>query len=205
MQQRIIEKTTELFFKYGLKGVTMDDIASSLGVSKKTIYQYYSDKDSLVDAVVQAEIDRGEMECNQFLANSENAIHEIFMEMSMMQKMLSTLNPFVLYDMQKYYPNSFKKFDEHKNQFMYQIIMQNIERGKKEELYRTEINADILAKLRIESIFLVFNTDLFPPTKYSVLQVSMEILNNFIHGMCTPKGLKQLLKYTTQSKTTNHL
>jgi len=66
MEQRIIEKTTELFFRYGLKGVTMDDIASSLGVSKKTIYQYYSDKDSLVDAVVQAEIDRGEMDCNYF-------------------------------------------------------------------------------------------------------------------------------------------
>jgi AcrR family transcriptional regulator len=202
MEQRIIEKTTELFFRYGLKGVTMDDIASSLGVSKKTIYQYYSDKDSLVDAVVQAEIDRGEMDCNYFLAN---AIHEIFMEMDRMQEMMSSMNPFVLHDMQKYHPQAFKKFNEHKNKFMYQLIKQNIERGKKEELYRTEINADILAKLRLESIFLALNTELYPPAKYAALQVSMEILNNFIHGIITPKGLKQLLKYTTQSKTTNNL
>ncbi len=205
MEQRITEKTRELFFRYGLKGVTMDDIASSLGVSKKTIYQYYSDKDSLVDAVVQAEIDRGEMDCKYFFANSENAIHEIFMAMDGMQEMLSSMNPFVLHDMQKYHPRAFKKFDEHKNQFMHKVIMQNIERGKDEELYRTEINADIMAKLRLGSIFLAFNTDLFPPTKYSVLQVSMEIMNNFIYGICTPKGLKQLLKYTTQSKNTNKI
>jgi hypothetical protein len=115
------------------------------------------------------------------------------------------MNPFVLHDMQKYHPQAFKKFNEHKNKFMYQLIKQNIERGKKEELYRTEINADILAKLRLESIFLALNTELYPPAKYAALQVSMEILNNFIHGIITPKGLKQLLKYTTQSKTTNNL
>ena len=205
MEQRIVEKTRELFFRYGLKSVTMDDIASNLGVSKKTIYQYYSDKDSLVEAIVQVEIDRGETDCNYFLTNSENAIHEIFMSMDRMQEMMTSMNPFVLHDMQKYHPQAFKKYNEHKNKFLYQLIKQNIERGKKEELYRTEINADILAKLRLESIFLAFNTELFPPAKYSILQVSMEILNNFIYGISTPKGLKQLLKYTTQSKNTNNL
>ncbi len=104
MEQRIAEKAKELFYKYGLKSVTMDDIASNLGVSKKTIYQYYADKDALIDAVMQLEIDNDVKECAFHATVSENPVHEVFMALDMMQEILSTMNPAIIFEMQKYHP-----------------------------------------------------------------------------------------------------
>ena len=77
MEQRIVEKAQELFFRYGLKSVTMDDIASNLGASKKTIYQYFKDKDHLVDAVVQREIEQDMHECTLITCSCNNAVQEV--------------------------------------------------------------------------------------------------------------------------------
>ncbi len=203
MEQRITQKAQELFFRYGTKSVTMDDIASNLGVSKKTIYQYYTDKDSLVDAVLQKEISQNSAECIRQNASSENAVHEMFMAMEMMQTTLAAMNPAVIFDMQKYHPGPFNKFIEFKNKFLYEMIRNNICRGQKEEFYREDLNVDILAKFRIESIFIGMNPEIFNLSKYSLLQVEMEIMENFLYGICTPKGQKQLLKYKKQSQTTN--
>ena len=205
MENRIIEKATELYFRYGIKSVTMDDIASGLGVSKKTIYQYYKDKDSLVDAVVEREINRGVNDCRAFLINSENAIHESFLEMDTMQEMLSAMNPSIIFDLQKYHPNSYKKFNEHKNLFIYQMIRQNIERGQQEGLYREDINADILTRFRIESIFMAFNPEIYAHGKYSIAAIEIEIFENFQFGICTTKGQKLISKYKNQRKTNSNL
>jgi AcrR family transcriptional regulator len=198
MEQRITEKAQELFFRYGLKSVTMDDIATHLGMSKKTIYQYYTDKDALVDAVVQKEIDNDVIECAGHRQKCENAVHEVFLALDMMQEMMSTMNPVIIFEMQKYYPSAFKKMNDHKNKFLYKVIRENIELGIKEEMYRPDINPDILAKFRIESIFIAFNPDLFPSSKYSLFQIETHMMEHFLYGICTAKGIKQLFKYKNQ-------
>ncbi len=198
MEQRITEKAQELFFRYGLKNVTMDDIATHLGMSKKTIYQYYTDKDALIDAVVQREIDTDVVECAVHREKRENAVHEVFLALDMMQEMMSTMNPVIIFEMQKYYPSAFKKMNDHKNKFLYKVIKENIELGIKEEMYREDINADILAKFRIESIFIAFNPELFPSNKYTLFQIETEMMEHFLHGICTPKGQKQIIKYKKQ-------
>jgi len=200
MEQRIVEKAQELFFRFGLKNVTMDDIATKLGMSKKTIYQFYTDKDTLIDAVVQREIDNDVVECAEHLLISENAVHEVFLALDMMQEMMSTMNPVIFFEMQKYYPSAFKKMNDHKNKFLYKIIKENIEKGIKEELYREGINIEIITKFRIESIFIAFNTELFPPNKYSLFQIETEMMEHFLYGICTTKGQKQLTKYKNQRK-----
>jgi len=200
MEQRIVEKAQELFFRFGLKNVTMDDIATKLGISKKTIYQFYTDKDTLIDAVVQREIDNDVVECAEHLLISENAVHEVFLALDMMQEMMSTMNPVIFFEMQKYYPSAFKKMNDHKNKFLYKIIKENIEKGIKEELYREGINIEIITKFRIESIFIAFNTELFPPNKYSLFQIETEMMEHFLYGICTTKGQKQLTKYKNQRK-----
>lgn len=201
MEQRITNKARELFFRYGLKSVTMDDIATNLGVSKKTIYQYYTDKDSIVEAVMLFEIQRGEKECNQYSNQSENAVHEVFMTIDMMQEMLSTMNPSLIFEMQKYHPNAFKMFNDHKHQFIYQTIKANLERGQREELYRQELNAEVLAKYRVETLFLPFSQDVFPMAKFNIFQVSLELMNHFLFGITTPKGQKLITKYKQAKKT----
>ncbi|MCA6440068.1 MAG: TetR/AcrR family transcriptional regulator [Sediminibacterium sp.] len=197
-QDRIIEKAHELFFRYGIKAVTMDDIASHLGVSKKTIYQFYADKDALVNAIVMVETEQDEAECARHRKESENAIHEVFLALDMMQEMMSTMNPGIIFELKKYHPAAFKLFNDHKNKFLYKVVKENIEKGKKEELYRSDVDPDILAKFRIESFFVPFNPELFPTAKYSLLDVQAILSEHFLYGIATAKGQKLIAKYKKQ-------
>lgn len=191
--------------QYGIRSVSMDEIASNLGISKKTIYQYYADKDALVNEVVDIEINRNETDCKYQQSVCENAIHEVFMAFDMVQEMLTTMNPSVLYDLEKYYPSSFKKFHEHKNKFLFKAIKDNLLKGINEELYRDDINTEIITRFRIGTIFLIFNQEEFPATKYNLSLVLSEITDHFLYGIATQKGAKLIQKYKLQrTKSTAH-
>jgi TetR/AcrR family transcriptional regulator, cholesterol catabolism regulator len=196
--QRIISKTHELFMRYGIRSVSMDDIAYHLGMSKKTIYQYFADKDALVDGVLEIEIQRNHRQCELHKQNKENAIHEIFMAIDDMQDMLKQLNTSIVHDIQKYHPKSFQKLNEHKQEFFYKIIKDNLECGIQEGLYRPEIQVDILAKFHIESIFVVMNGEVFPTSKYSIPKVSQEVLENFLYGIASLEGIQKIQQYKIQ-------
>lgn len=197
-EERIITQSYELFMRYGIRSVSMDDIAYHLGISKKTIYQYYVDKDALVDGVLDIEIKRNHHQCLNHKKNKEDSIHEIFLSLDEMEEMFKHLNPNIIHDIQKYHPKCFKKLHQHKEDFLYNIIKENLESGIKEGLYRPEINVDILAKFRLESIFIIFNTELFPASKYDMTLVGQEMLENFLYGIVTIKGVKKIQQYKRQ-------
>ena len=108
-KERILEKATELFMQYGIRSITMDEIAAQLGISKKTIYQFFTDKDAMVEAVVNEEMMRNEADCRDYNLQAENAVHEIFSAMDGMQEMLKTMNPQLLHDLEKHHPAAFKR------------------------------------------------------------------------------------------------
>jgi len=198
MKERIQQKAKELFMRYGFKSVTMDEIAGQLGVSKKTIYQYYTDKDELVEAVMQAEIEYMRTECIRQNTESENAVEELFKDMDSMEAIFDALNPQIIFDLEKFYPKTFEKFKKHKHTFLLEVIKNNLERGRREELYRQDFNVDIVARFRLESSFVMFNQDVFPYGKYSLITVSNEIYYLFLHGIATTKGKKLIDKYVQQ-------
>jgi TetR/AcrR family transcriptional regulator, cholesterol catabolism regulator len=198
IQDRIRRKADELFRRYGIRSVTMDEIATQLGMSKKTIYQYYTDKDQLVDAVAVDEIQFSQECCTRDAATAENAIEEIFKVMEFVEVMFRNMNPSMLHDLEKYHPVGYKKFLEHKNKFLYELVKKNIERGIKEELYRPEIDVEFMARYRLESMMLAFNPDLFPMSKFNLVKIHQEILEHFLYGLATLKGYKLILKYKQQ-------
>ena len=198
IQDRIRHKADELFRRYGIRSVTMDEIATQLGMSKKTIYQYYTDKDQLVDAVAVDEIQFSQECCTRDAAAAENAIEEIFKVMEFVEVMFRNMNPSMLHDLEKYHPVGYKKFLEHKNKFLYEMVKKNIERGIKEELYRPELDIEIMARYRLESMMLAFNADLFPMSKFNLVKLHQEILEHFLYGLATLKGYKLILKYKQQ-------
>src|SRR6188768_3923855 len=120
--ERIRLKAHDLFMQYGLRSVSMDDIANQLGMSKKTIYQFYADKDELVNAVVSTIICHNESCCEFDRKESENAVHEMFLAMDMMMEMFSSMNPSIMFDMQKYHPKAFQTFYKHKHDYLYGVI-----------------------------------------------------------------------------------
>src|SRR4051812_9665782 len=145
-KERITEKAHELFNRYGIRSVSMDDIAAQLGMSKKTLYQYYADKDELVNAVFETQLTENRNQCVDCSKKGENAIQEVFLSFDMVQELLASMNPAVLFDLQKYHPRGYLKFEEFRNNFLYKMIRANLERGIREELYRPEIDTDILAR-----------------------------------------------------------
>ncbi len=198
IQERIRLKADELFRRYGIRSVTMDEIATQLGMSKKTIYQYYADKDQLVDAVAVDEINYSQECCMKDAAVSANAIEEIFRVMEFVEVMFSNMNPSMLHDLEKYHPLGYRKFLEHKNKFLFDMIKKNIERGIKEELYRPELDIEIMVRYRLETLMLGFNTSLFPTVKFNLVKLQQEILEHFLYGLATLKGYKLILKYKQQ-------
>ena len=197
-QERIVKKAHEMFMRYGVRSISMDEIASQLGMSKKTIYHFFADKDALVDAVIDIELNNNTEECRLDKEKSENPVHEFFIAMDMVMEMLKMMNPNLLFDLQKYHPSAFKKINDHKNKFLYKLIRENIDKGVEEGLYRPEINKDILTRFRIASIFLTFNPELLPLGKNTPADIVEEITLNFLHGLVLPKGLRLIQKYTQQ-------
>ena len=204
MKDRIQIKAHEMFLQYGIRSVSMDDIAAQLGISKKTLYQYYTDKDELVDAVLQYEILHGQQDCTECLQQSKDAVDEIFLTMERIIEQFRNMNPMVLYDLQKFHFTAFQKFLKYKNGFLGEVIKKNIDRGIKEELFRPEINTDILAKFRLESMLMAFNMNVFPPRKYNLAEVTLEIIEHYLYGLATLKGHKLILKYKQERKLSTH-
>lgn len=194
-QERIVTKSHELFMLYGIRSVSMDEIANHLGISKKTIYQYFKDKDALVEGVIDIEIQKHHIEFTHYAASGENAIHEMFLAIDNVQETLRHMNPSVMYDLKKYHGQAFEKFRAHKNTFFYDITKSNIERGKKEGLYRPELNVDILTRFRLVNMFLMFDFEHFPSNKFTPIEIISETTDNYLHGMSTQVGLKIIETY----------
>lgn len=195
IKDRIKQKAEELYRRYGIKSVTMDEIASQLGVSKKTIYQSFDDKNQLVDAVVVEMLDYNKLCCSSSRAQAKNAVQEAYLGLESLQEMLDNMNPSILFDIERGHPQTFKKFIEYKCNFLFELIKNNIERGQEEGLYREDVDADLISKVRLEIIMLPFNEDLFPKHKYSLTAVQQKLIEYFLYAMATPKGYRLITKY----------
>jgi AcrR family transcriptional regulator len=197
-KERILVKADELFNRYGLRSVSMDDIAAQTGMSKKTLYQYYADKEELVSAVFTGIMEGNKYNCQEAFTNSENAIHEVFLAFDKVQQMFTDMHPGILFDMEKYHPSTFEKFRSFRDSFIFSMIHNNLERGIKEELYRPEIDVDILTRFRINSIMMAFNPTIFPPQRNSIVNIQWQLFDHFVFGLATAKGAKLILKYKKQ-------
>lgn len=193
--ERIKQTAHGLFMQFGLRSVSMDDIATGLGISKKTIYQFYKDKDALVEDVIASIIEHNQLCCQKDREGSINAIHEIFLAMDFMMEIFKPMNPSLVFDMQKYYPGAFLKFSEHKNDYLQGIIKANILRGIEEELYREDLQVEILSRFRVESMMLPFNPDFQSKVKFNLAVIEEELILHFLFGMVSLKGYKMAIKY----------
>ena len=194
-KDRIIKGAEELFFKYGIKSVTMDDIAKHLAISKKTIYQFYVDKDAVVETLMKLKLKEDEDYFRQLAETSENVVEEVFGCMKRLSSMFSQLNPNLFYDLQKYHLSSWKLFKQFKEEFIERMVEKSIEKGIAQGLVRTDVNPKILARLRIEEVEMGFNPQIFPPGKFTIVEVQLALIDHFLCGICTIKGHKLINKY----------
>lgn len=186
---KIVVAANDLFMKFGIRSVTMDDIARHLGISKKTIYQCFSEKDELVQSVNKLHQDQWEGECVKVISNSSSAIDELLQFSVIFRKAISKMNPSVMNDMFKYHRNTWEDWNRFKKEILRQRVVDTILRGKKDGSFREDASAEILAIMRIEQIDLAFNDQIFPTDKFSFEEVQMQLFDHFIYGCLTPKGV----------------
>lgn len=196
LKKYIIEESDKLFCQYGFKSVTMDDIAKHLGMSKKTIYQNFADKNELVDILIADKLGNQSCKMNDCAKNAKNAIHEIFLTIADIKELMGALNPKLFYDLQKYHPKAWLKFRNFKEKNLLITIRNNLKRGIEEGLYRSEINVDILSQLRLDHSSIVFQEhDHYTMKKYNIAQVIIEITEHFLYGISNEKGLALIATY----------
>lgn len=200
MENRILFKARDLMTRHGVKHVTMDDIASQLGISKKTIYQFYKDKEAVVMAVVNLELEEQSLKCQKTQDIAENAVHEMFMILEDIQQMFKNMNPMTMNELAKYFPEAFARIQNHKDEFMHRIIKTNLMKGIEQGVYRNEIDPEILSIYRLETSFVPFNTQLYPFSKFDIGKVTLQIIENFIYGVMSIKGIELMEQYKKQFK-----
>lgn len=194
-REKIMYGSKELFARFGIKNITMDEIARHLGISKKTIYQEFPDKDSLVHSLMLADMELHHRSFEEIYNNSENVVDEVFTIMKKMTEIFSNCNPVMYHDLQKYYPKTWKLFSDFKQKFILQGVERSLEKGKKDGLVRPDVNTKILSYLRIEEITMAMSGQAFPPDKFSILEVQLALTEHFLYGICTLRGHKLINKY----------
>lgn len=194
-RERILSGSDKLFRKFGIRSVSMDDIARELGMSKKTIYSFFSNKSEIVYSVTSEHIAQEKCDFEEIHGKASNAVEEFIMVMSWLRKTMAEMSATMIYDVQKYYPEAWKLFQEFKMKTIYKHILENLEKGVEEGLYRPNMNLDIITRLRLEEIEIGFRENVFPHEEYDTTEVQVELLSHFFHGITTIKGRKLINKY----------
>jgi DNA-binding XRE family transcriptional regulator len=192
--KNILLKVHELYMKYGIKSITMDDVARELGISKKTLYQYVSDKDDLVGKFVDNEISMRQEEICKCFRIGYNAIEELFEISIFMNKLMRNQNSATEYDLKKYYPVHYQKTIKARREGIYNYIMVNLKKGINEGLYRKEMNKEVIAKLYLWRSENIHFDELFTVEEFTSIKLFVELINYHVRGIATEKGIMILEK-----------
>jgi AcrR family transcriptional regulator len=193
--ERIIEGGEELFLTTGIKSVTMDDIARHLGISKKTIYHFFKDKNELVVALVKNKLKEDECKMQEIIGQSSNVMEEMINMMKCSEEIFSRINPITMHDLQKYHPEAWKHFKAFKAEVVVRNLQELLNKGIKQGYIRPEIDVKVLSMMHVANVELGFNPAVFPISEYNPWKVQQQFMEHFNYGICTLKGYKMLNQY----------
>lgn len=192
MKEKIISKSADLFLLYGFKSVTMDDIANSLGISKKTIYQHFANKTKLVEATtlsIFSIISHG-IDCICEL--EKNPIEEIYDIKRFISEHLKDEKSSPQFQLQKYYPKIYLSLRSKQFDLMYQCVKSNLERGVNIGIYRNTINVDFITRIYFSCMLSIKDENLFSRKLFSINELLENYIEYHLRGICTKKGIKVL-------------
>ncbi len=200
-KEKILEGTEALFMKYGIRSVTMEDIARHLSVSKKTLYQHFADKDDLVYKMSQMYLENSFKQYDQIEKSSKNSLEELSKISVCMKMEMENLNSSLLFDLQKYHPKAWNLWNDHKLKIG-ESVVRNIVQGIADGLFRSNINPQIMATTRLILIEAAFDPEIFPKDRFNFVEVQIQLFELFVYGLCSDKGKKIYQKYKENNTLT---
>ncbi|WP_333819308.1 TetR/AcrR family transcriptional regulator [Ohtaekwangia sp.] len=189
-REKILKGAAGLFMKYGVRSISMDDIARHLSVSKKTLYQHFADKEDIVTLVFRELLEENQREMEEAHRLAVNAIDELARLSTCMKKNVEEMNTSLLFDLQKYYPKAWAVWQDFKQRCVYESIKRNVDQGIAEGNYRPEVNAEIVSIMRMALVEITFDDKTFPLDKFKFAEVQMQIFDHFVYGVVTEQGKK---------------
>ena len=194
MKNKILHNATEMFLNIGFKSVTMDDIATNSGISKKTIYAHFANKIQLVEAATLHIFDVISKGIDIIHEQQQNPIIELFEIKRFVMKHLKDEKSSPQYQLQKYYPKIFKNLKHKQFELMQELFKENLTKGIEQKLYRNDIDIDFTARIYFNGMLGIKNKDLFPLVNYSMNTLTSYHLEYHLRGICSQKGIIELEK-----------
>jgi len=192
MKDKILEKAQELFLNLGFKSVTMDEIANSLGISKKTLYKEYINKTNLVSSVVNFMFDTVCVSIDEISKQKMNPIDELFHIKRIVMEYLKDEKSSPLYQLQKYYPKIYSSLKEKQFEVMQETFQDNLKRGVQAGIFRKDIDIDFISRMYFNGATGIKDQRLFPLQNYAMNTLMNLFLDYHLRAIITPLGLEQL-------------
>lgn len=194
-KERILQCAKDLFRRFGVRSVSMDDIAHHLGISKKTIYQYFSDKDDIIRQAMQKATGEEKEMLLKIREESVNAIEVMIRVHEHVRTIFSEAAAAQVYELQKYHATAWEIVNDFKHGFLSDFIKQDLQAGIADGCFRADINVDIIARIRLEEVTMAASDQIFPRNKFNHREVSDTVLEHFILGIATEKGRELYKSY----------
>lgn len=198
--KNILQQSLQLFSQFGIRNVSMDDIAKVTGMSKKTIYQYVKDKDELIQKTFEFELENGCQVTENIIKSHENALETMIKITEWHANRVKYTNPVAILELQKYHPQVWALMAKHHQEHVIPNIVKIINKGIEQGYFRENIHVQIVARLHVEKIRIMFDSNIFPYTQYDLSEVYHTIQDLFIRSIITDKGLKYYEKHYPKNK-----
>jgi AcrR family transcriptional regulator len=201
VKDRIIESAGVLFTENGIKGITMDDLAQHLGMSKRTIYEYFQDKNELVNECILHFEHLRDKKTKEIFETSENMFEALLKLYQQSLINMQNINKNFFYDIKKYFPEINKRHLQRKEEKVKktaQFFKEGIELG----LIRKDLNVEVLSALAEEINLFLFDSDSFLLRKFSFFDIHKTLFLTFLRGIATDKGLS-IIDTFMQKEVTN--
>jgi len=197
MRERILDTALRLFRTFGIKSITMQDIARDCGISKKTVYESFADKQELVEEVTRFMIAAHGNNLEVCSANGKDAIDELVSSLRFTETFAKSINPVLLHELEKYHPTAWKTIADFKKDYVTKAISDNLDRGIREGLYRSDISIHIMSHMRLMQLDAAFSPVSYPAAEFDLHEVMYQVTEHYIRGIATPEGARRLEEYLT--------
>lgn len=188
MKKQILETATELFLNQGFKSVTMDDIAQEMAISKKTIYSHFSNKEAIVAVVTDTIFEQVSHGIDCICDLKHNPIEEIYEIKKLVMHHMRNEKTSPWYQLRKYYPKIYESIKKRQFNYMQECVVDNLNRGLKEELFRENIDVQFVARIYFVGVTGIKEDDLFPTSMFDPTELYESFLEYHLRGIVTPKG-----------------
>lgn len=195
MREQITQKAAALFTQFSVRSITMDEIAGSMGISKKTLYTWFTDKNELVEMVYATPLQQLEQDCLKVIRGASNAIQEVFLIWRSVKGTISLMNETLLHDLQKYHHAAFERYITFKKGFLFQLLLNNIKRGQTEQLYRSQIIPELIAGFQVSVTGINTKQEINHHQLWPQATINEQLVLHYLYGLATTKGVRLIEKY----------